>query len=303
MTFGLILVAAAAAIWGTLGIVATGLNQAGFTGFDVAALRVVFSAVALAAAAPVLLRHDLGELRRHAPVLIIHAFIGVFVYNATYFLAVAEAGVTVAVGLLYTAPIWAIVFGAILLGERPTRLRIALALAACGGVALTLGGPGAARAPSIAGIGFGLAAGASYALYTVIGKKAVTDLNPTAVLFSSFLVGGAFFLAVPASWQALGRLGALEPPAVAEVWGSLLAISLVGTIFSYFLFTRGIRRVPAASAAVVTTAEPLVAVALAAALLGETLTPLHYAGIGLIVFCGVASSVSGTRDRRVTPPA
>lgn len=69
-------------------------------------------------------------------------------------------------------------------------------------------------------------------------------------------------------------------------------MSLFGAIFSYFLFTRGIQTVSASSVAVITTVEPLVAIMLAGAFLGEHLTVLQYVGISLIVVCGMLSGLS-----------
>jgi len=301
MDLGVLFVALAAASWGTLGVIASGLNDAGFSGFEVAALRVLFAAVALLVAAPLVLRPHIRAMLRQWRLLIAHSLIGVLVYNVTYFLAIGEMGVTFSVGLLYTAPVWTLLFAAVLLGERPTPLRAMLASGACAGVALTLGIGGGGPVPAATGIALGLASGASYALYPVIGKKAVKRVHPTALLFSSFIVSGLAFLALPPTWSGLARLGATGG---VTAWAALLAMSLFGTIFSYFLFTRGLRTVPASAVAVITTMEPLVAITLAATILGEALSPLQYLGIGLIIASSVLSSRLGARTaRQAKPPA
>ncbi len=76
------------------------------------------------------------------------------------------------------------------------------------------------------------------------------------VLFSSFVIGGIVFLAVPATLSALARLGDSDAVGTHRVWTALLAISLIGTIVAHFLFTPGIARITASSAAVITTIEP-----------------------------------------------
>ncbi len=292
MSVGVLFVALAAASWGTLGVIATGLIDAGFTGFEVAALRVLFSAIALLAAAPLVLRSYIRTMLRHWPLLAAHSLIGVLFYNVAYFLAIAEMGVTFSVGLLYTSPVWTLLFAAILLGERPTPLRVALASGACVGVALTLGIGGGGTVPSATGIVLGLAAGASYALYPVIGKKAVKRVHSTALLFSSFIISGLATLTLSPTWSGLRRLGETSG---SDAWAALLVMSLFGTIFSYFLFTRGLHTVPASTIAVITTIEPLVAIALAATILDEALSLLQYLGIGLIIASGVFSSRLGAR--------
>ncbi|MFD2192053.1 DMT family transporter [Pistricoccus aurantiacus] len=297
MPIGILFIALAAASWGTLGVLASGLITAGFHGFEVAALRVLLSACILLIVSPRVLRPYLAVIRAHWPILCVHSLIGVFFYNTLYFLAIGEVGVTFSVGLLYTAPIWALVFAIFILGERPSWLRSLLALGACIGVMLTLGVGGVGTTPSMIGIFLGIASGATYALYPVIGKRAIRQVPPTVLLFSSFLVSGLVFAVLPPTWDGMARLaesGSLS------VWTALLAMSLFGTIFSYFLFTRGIQTVPASSVAVVTTIEPLVAIMLASTFLKEHLSILQYSGISLIILCSVLSGLLNTERQQVS---
>ncbi|SHM24166.1 DMT family transporter [Vreelandella subglaciescola] len=288
MPIGMLYIALAASSWGTLGILASGLIAVGFNGFEVAALRVLLSACVLLVISPRVLRPHLATIRRHWPILCIHSLIGVFFYNVLYFIAIEEVGVTFSVGLLYTAPIWALVFSIFILGERLSWLRSLSALGACTGVMLTLGVGGVGSTPSVMGVLLGLAAGATYALYPVIGKRAIYHVPPTVLLFSSFLISGLAFASTPPAWDGVARL--MESESL-SVWMLLLTMSLFGTIFSYFLFTRGIKMVPASSVGVVTTLEPLVAIVLASALLNEHLTILQYFGIFLIVLFSILSGL------------
>lgn len=186
-----------------MGVLASGLITAGFNGFEVAALRVLLSACILLIVLPRVLRPHLAAIRVHWPILCVHSLIGVLFYNILYFLAIGEVGVTFSVGLLYTAPIWALVFAIFILGERPSWLRSLLALGACIGVILTLSLGGVGTTPSVSGIFLGLASGATYALYPVIGKRAIRQVSPTVLLFSSFLVSGLAFAVLPPAWRGL----------------------------------------------------------------------------------------------------
>ena len=49
----------AAVMWGALGVVGTSLNLSGYTGFEVATLRIILSAVILSVALPVLWKNIL----------------------------------------------------------------------------------------------------------------------------------------------------------------------------------------------------------------------------------------------------
>jgi drug/metabolite transporter (DMT)-like permease len=63
----------------------------------------------------------------------------------------------------------------------------------------------------------------------------------------------------------------------------VLALSLLCTALPITLFLMGIRHVGAGRAAVYSTIEPLVTVALAALVLHERVAPLQYAGGALIL--------------------
>ncbi|NIS29461.1 MAG: EamA family transporter, partial [Actinobacteria bacterium] len=72
--------------------------------------------------------------------------------------------------------------------------------------------------------------------------------------------------------------GRLAVPAGADEWGVVLGLTLVGTLVPLFLFYEGVARLEASRVGVVSTAEPVVTVALGAALLGEPVTPTVVAG-------------------------
>ncbi len=112
-----------------------------------------------------------------------------------------------------------------------------------------------------------------------------------------FFVGALGFLLIPESWHAIAKL---VNETRAPVWTLFILISLIGTVFSYFLFTRGIQAASPPSISVLTTVEPLTAVMLAAVLFGEELSALQYLGLGLIIGASAASGFFGRRA--LTPP-
>jgi drug/metabolite transporter (DMT)-like permease len=64
-------------------------------------------------------------------------------------------------------------------------------------------------------------------------------------------------------------------------WLSLVAYALAASVVTVWLWMRGLQEVPAAKAGVVTLFLPLSAAAVGVAFLGEPLTPLHWAALGL----------------------
>jgi drug/metabolite transporter (DMT)-like permease len=67
----------------------------------------------------------------------------------------------------------------------------------------------------------------------------------------------------------------------AKHWASLVAYALAASVVTVWLWMRGLQDVPAAKAGVVTLFLPLSAAAVGVAFLGEALTPLHWAALGL----------------------
>jgi len=285
----------AAATWGALGPMGAYLNTVGFSGREVASLRIAFAALLLAAAFPFLSR----GFRPYSRMIVLvgaHAVVGVVGYNVAYFMAVSRIGVTPSVALLYTSPFWTVVGSSIFLGIGLNIKQIGLATLSVAGVSLVL-------FPTLAGQGVhfdavgviaALVSAICYALYGVLGKRCLNrGLTPTDLLFSSFLIAGLGNLASPDLWSGLGQL---TNNASLKVLLSLLGIGWVGTVMSYFLFTRGLDRISATSVGLITPIEPITAVIIATALLHEPLNPVQFGGFCLIVgsaVLGALPSMSG----------
>jgi drug/metabolite transporter (DMT)-like permease len=77
--------------------------------------------------------------------------------------------------------------------------------------------------------------------------------------------------------------GGLELDVATRGWLDLAGIALISTVTAIVTFLLGLRRVGAATASIVSTAEPVVTVTLAAALLGEALGATQALGGGLVL--------------------
>ena len=287
-----IYVAAAAAVWGTLGIIASLLAARGYSPGEIAAFRVVISAAVIGAAALIFLRIDIRALMGCLPIAIAQSVFGVLLYNLAYFQSVEASGVTYAVCLLYTAPVWALFFSIWILEENFEWRKLGLALAALLGVVLVVYSGQSTQRVGAFGLSMGLASGACYALYPTLGQRLLRRIDSSTLLASSFGISAVVFVITPFFWQGAHRLW--HHPA-AWSWGLVLAISLFGTLFSYFLFTRGLRTVRSSAVAVITTIEPLTAMVLMAVFFGQTLDFPQYAGVALILAASIRSGQLGSR--------
>ncbi|MCP1659687.1 DMT family transporter [Neisseria perflava] len=287
-TTGMIQVVSGAVCWGTLGVLGATLNRLSFSGGEVAALRIVIAAVLLLSALRYFLPY-LKQLRmRQLPFLAVQSFIGVLGMSLLYFAAVARVGSSLAVALLYTAPVWSLIFARMILGEGITRRQALLTVVAAAGVGLTMTGGGAA---DTAGITAGLGAGICYALYGVLGKRAMLGNPPMLVFFTSICCPALVLLLLPATHTAFGKLAQQDWAA----WLSAIGMSLVGTVAAFFLFVKGLEKMSAAKAAVFTVFEPFTAVLLAEVFLDERLGSLQYAGVALIIAVAVLNATGGKK--------
>jgi DME family drug/metabolite transporter len=299
--FGLVLVAVAAASWGTTGATMTLLSR------DAAASPLLVGWSRLAIAAPVLAlaaawaarpgARPAGRRRWPAPAdLPLCAALGVAMaaYQVCFFRAVPLAGVAATALLaICSAPLLIAVLAALLLGERLNRrVRLSLGLGILGTALLVLGPRGFDVIAGRFGLGalLALGAGVSYAAYTVAAKGLLARVTPLAVAAVTFTLAALFLAPALLGEAAPGR-------AVAAGWPLMLYLGLGPTALAYALFTAGLNRVPATAAGIVGLLEPLTATALGVLVFGERLRPLGIAGAFLLL-AALALLGSTTRQSR-----
>jgi DME family drug/metabolite transporter len=222
---------------------------------------------------------------------------GVAAYQLTFFAAVADTGVAVGtVVAIGSGPVFAGLLGRAVHGEALTRRwTTATALAVAGVAVLVAAGAEARVRPG--GVLLALAAGGSYAVYTVSAKDLLgAGRPPEAVMARLFGLAGLALLPV----LALAHPGDLASPG-----GVALAVYLgaVPTALAYVLFARGLRRLPSGEVATLTLAEPLTAAALGAAVLGERPGTVALGGVALVLagLAVLAGSVRRTGRPEVVP--
>lgn len=284
---GYLLVFAAAVLWGLIGLFSRTILDAGVGALEIAFWRALLAGGAFAVHAVLVGRArvrsagDFGALAGFA-------LVGVTLFYAALNLAIDAGGVSLAFVLLYTAPAFVAVLAWPLLGERLTRRKAALVALAVAGVALVAqaGGGGVRATP--AALGWGLAAGASYAAYYLFGKWVLHRYAPVTI----------FAVVLPLG--ALGLLPFVEfAPKDLAVWGWLVALGLVSTYLAYLIYYTGLRASEASRAVLVATVEPVVAAAIAAIAFGERLGWVGWGGAALIL---TAAALAAFPERLRTGP-
>ena len=211
------------------------------------------------------------------------AALGIAGYQLTFFAAVADTGVAIGtVVAIGSAPALAGLLARIADGTPLSRRwAICTACATAGVVLLVLGGQAAEVSPP--GVLLALGAGASYAAYTVAGKRLLAaGHGPEQTMARAFSLAALLLAPI----LVIG--GSDSPLFTSEGFMLALYLGAFPTALAYILFARGLRRLTPGEAATLTLAEPLTAAALGAIVLGERPGALAVAG-GTLVLLGLVA--------------
>ena len=133
-----------------------------------------------------------------------------------------------------------------------------------------------------------LAGVALWAAYSVLLQRRPADLAPGVLLAASAAAGVALMTPLYAFELARGAAGLSLN---AGVLGGILYLGLGGAVVAFFLWSRGVAAVGAATAGQFLHLLPLFGAVLAVVLLGERIAPYHFAG-ALLIFAGIACTQS-----------
>ncbi|GAA2868718.1 DMT family transporter [Nonomuraea rubra] len=278
----------ASVLWGTAGTAGLLVSA---DSVALAAARLVIGGAALALVA------GAGLWKAVRPGLLLGA-VAVAAYQLCFFAAVGRTGVAIGtVVAIGSGPVFTGLLSWVLHGRRPTRRwSAATAAAICGCAALIVGGGAEAGAQVVSGIVLALVGGLLYAFYAVTAARAIGQGGQSNAVMG-VMFGGAALIMVPVlAVSGVAWMG--EPRALLAV----LYLGLGTTALSYFLYGRGLRTTPVATAATLSLAEPAVAALLGLVVLGERLAPVSIAGLVLLGLSLVAVAVPERVQERERMP-
>lgn len=276
---GMGMVLMAAMLWGTTGTAQT-LAPAGLPAHWVGALRLLFSGVFFVAFVLVTGR-GAGALRvqfMHVPwrwVLVAGAAMAA--YNLTFFAGVKASSVAVGTAIaLGSGPIWAGLLQTVSTRRSPSGAWwLGTLLAVAGGSWMVIGSAQQLHI-TVGGVGLCLVSGLSYAAYTLISKRMVTDTPPAIVTLCIFFCAAA--MALPLAMAASGM-----PDTSLRGWTVVVYLGVVATGVAYLLFTHALSRISGTTAVSMCLAEPLTAFILAILVIGERPPLAAFAGLALVM--------------------
>lgn len=280
----LLLTALAPTIWGSTYVVTTLMLPPGYP-LTVALLRALPAGILLLLWGRAL-PHGIWWLR----VFVLGA-LNFSVFWALLFVAAYRLPGGVAATLGAIQPLVVIALARLLLGAPVRGLSVVAALTGLAGVALLVLTPKAALDP--VGVAAGLGSAASMALGTVLSRRWQPPVS--ALTFTSWQLTAGGILLVPAALLAEAPLPTFT---LVNVMG-LAWLGLIGAALTYVLWFRGVARLEPAAVSSLGFLSPLSATVLGWAILGQSLSPLQLAGMGVVV----GSVWLSQRAQRQTVPA
>ncbi len=182
------------ALWGIVSLFVTPLSRGGLSSMQISLLREVMAALVLIIYA---LIKDPSSFRikpRDLGLLMFNALLCGVLFNFFYFNTIIRSEASVAAMLLYTSPIFVMLFARILFQERMTpRKYLVLAMTVTGCV-LVAGFIGHGKTIPFMALLTGIATGATYGCFTVVTRLNTQRMKVLSVTLYTFIFGTLFML-------------------------------------------------------------------------------------------------------------
>ncbi|MDM5246140.1 MULTISPECIES: EamA family transporter [unclassified Lysinibacillus] len=274
----------AAILWGMTGTAQTFLDD----GTSPIAVATVRSAIGggLLLAITILLRKI--NFRKWSWKWTILAAASIAIFQGLFFSSIRLTGVAIGtVATIGSAPVFSGVLEWILWKTRPTKVwGIATIMAILGCILLFVNNR--EEAVHMGGIGLALCAGLSFALYTNISKKLMTQEEALPAVAMTFSICTLFLLPFSISegfsWLAVTH----------NLW-TMLFMGIMCTSVAYLLFLNGLQKVNSSTAVTLSLAEPLTAAILGVFLVGEYLSMTSWIGVVMLLGGIVVLTLGGRK--------
>jgi drug/metabolite transporter (DMT)-like permease len=225
--------------------------------------------------------------------------------SGTYYAALETVSPSLAALVVYLYPavvaVLSLRFGHRLSGRRAW---IALGISLVG-VVLAVGGIDPNEEPPVSGLLLAFASCFIYAAWVVLAARLSGERREAVAAEASD--GGsatapvALIMTATATVYWVAALGTGRPVLPAQIpseaWLGLLGVGVGATFIAIQTFYAGARRVGAAHASLISTAEPIWTITLAAILFGVALTPVQLVG-GALILIGVVVAQTGPVSER-----
>jgi drug/metabolite transporter (DMT)-like permease len=206
---------------------------------------------------------------------------GFFTYQISTFSALARIPASMNAVLVATNVVLVVLLSGLILRERIPPLRVlGVLVALCGVVFITFNqGFVLDGRVDLIGVAFSLSAAASFALYTILGKRILSRNDPLLVSTLALFAGAVLLDVVTAATVGFAGLRS----AGGLTWGLMLPLgaTMIGVAYPLWFFC--LKRLPASHVSVFIYMTPTFAVILSLLILGERFAWLFWLGAALVL--------------------
>ncbi|MBK5252639.1 MAG: EamA family transporter [Peptostreptococcaceae bacterium] len=284
----------AGSCWGFIGLFVKNLYKLGLTPYETVFYRMLIGTAFLALV--IMFKPSAGfKIGRNAlSKTLAIGLISQMLFNYSYFKSIDMNPLSLAVILMYTSPVFAIILARILYKESLSPKKIVALICCLGGCFFTVtGGNLILSNLSLSGILFGLLSGLSYAMFPIISKSIPSGTSPYTLTFYSMLFGCIFFIPVAYFNNAL---------TFSVSTGKILNLALlasVSTALPYIFYYTGMSKgIEASKAGVISSIEVAVAIIVSIVFFRESLNAVQF--MGIILVC-LSIFILSTKKRPVFP--
>ena len=303
-TLGYALVFASAALASFNVVFARLIIDTGVGPLQLSATRIYGGAILLL----VFLLPVLGRIRRaHLLPIALFGVIGLVAGQGTAFIAFRDSDVAIVLVIIFTAPLFVTLYERIHLGARLPAYAYGAVVVAVLGVALAVAGGGVGSI-TLHGFVFAGISMVAYGVSVILAARLPTALPPLARTAASMVAAAIAFCVIVPPWTLpfdllgasatfTGSLGFSLP-----LWVAIALAIVFGSVGVFVTWVAGTSIVGAGASSVVGMTEPVLAAAVAWALLGQYLAALQILGIAISVAAILVVEVARLRLRAVDAP-
>jgi drug/metabolite transporter (DMT)-like permease len=251
----------------------------GLSLFEISLYRVLF--ISLILLPVVLIKRELLIRKRMFFFFIVYGLIGALLELSQFGGIALGVPVAVVALLLYSQPIWTIIFGKLILNERITIRKILAVLIALSGVFIILKSWGIESPRSLAGVISSLLGGVLLSLWIIWGR--ISSTNNQHYVTTTFGWTAFSVLWLLLLWP-IASIFITEPIVIRmstdfqlAYWSYLAIFASIGGVIPHLFFYRGVQRVQAGVAGIILLLEPVSATVLAAILFNQPI------GVNIII--------------------
>ena len=282
---GYAMVAVAATLFAVNGTVSKVILGSGIDSQQLTEVRCAGALIGLTLIAAATRPSSLRIRRNELLLLVALGVAGLALVQWSYFFAIHRVEIGIALVIQFVGPILVALWARFAYGEHVRRrIWVALALALTGLVLMVE--IWRAHRPNAAGLAAAALAAVTYAAYILLAERGVRRRDPISLSAWGFLFATIFWSLLAPWWNfpggrvgddvsLLGNLASSHLP----VWALMVWMVVLGTIVPFALVVAALRHISATRAGITAMLEPVLAIVVAWAWLGESLNLTQLSGV------------------------